>query len=339
MPDRSTRLTWRVYRDRTQAPVPLIKSSTPSTDYSYVPNSFFKGDIATVETYLSAYGLLSGSVYQKNNQLPTSVLADEPILIKREYDPSNPPSDGLLNVMAVPLGFSGTGDNVYYNPTVRTVNGQSVLFVPTDSIPGTNTTLTFTASNLGRGVFRIPSGFPLVTEIKVSGQTYSGLSHYDAYHGSLYLQLIANEPDVVSSNAVVEITVDTSACYNRPLLSLPIGSVPVYEDPSGNVSLGTEFTAEGDIIGFVNKSRRIGYVDTRKRAPVLKDALRYHRIGHAYFDASPISTSHLMIIQTDAPPSRLESAVRSTLPGGTIYRQVSEYIPGEEVFYDADLSQ
>jgi hypothetical protein len=222
------------------------------------------------------------------------------------------------------------------DPHVRMQDGAPVLFTPQtvhDRLGGGEAVLA--ATGIGDGVFQIPAGYPSgPTQVVVGGEVFGDdpdeTVDYDAYHGTIYLEYASGDP--VSVEAVVDVTIDTSRSMAFSLADFDVGTYPIVRTPAGNLRIGHH---HGPTVAMLVVDRPPVYNDARRLAPMRDEngsaAVERHRVGQAHYDASPVSSRHCWVIETDAPPERLREAVQRSMPAGTLYRQIPMFGPATAV--------
>lgn len=311
-------LTWRIYRDRNAATVPLLRRKGGTVRVRYESVRPFTGDRLVVGDFDRATGLYTGRQFTASDELPAAALAEEPILLEG----ASPRCAVPIRTASGDLSVRGDGPNPYLEPRIIHDEGEALLFAPGSRIRRERGTKLVVADELGRGVYRVPAGYVASpVSVRLGGGREATSYQYDAYHGTL---LILDEEGAPLPGAFVTAELQSEERIYRRLSSVKRGVHALVDAGGGHLRL-EEIEREPHqaiVYGFVLIGEDPSFEDTRRRAAAVWDADVAHRIGSGHLDAGPISHGHLYVVASDAPSERIARAVRESLPAGSIVRVV-----------------
>ena len=325
-------LTWRIYRDRTAAPVPLLRRKGGAVRVRYESVRPFSGDRLVVGEFDRGTGLYTGRQFTASDELPSAALAEEPILLEG----ASPRCAVSIRTASGDLSVRGDGANPYLEPRIIHDEGEALLFAPGSRVRRERGTKLVVADELGRGVYRVPAGYVAPpTTVRLGGGREAPSYQYDPYHVKL---LIFYEMGATIPGAFVTAELQTEERIYRRLSSLNRGVHALVNAGGGRLRLQEieRDPHQAIVYGFVLIGEDPSFEDTRRRAAPLLDSDAAHRIGTGHLDAGPISHGHLYVVASDAPPERIARAVRETLPAGSMVRVIPL---GEAPTSAADVSE
>lgn len=282
-----TPLTWRTYRDQKQAPVPVAGAGP--VRYRLERMAGFPDRDLEVGSFDGGVVLQAERQLEGGSELSASLLRDHTALIRPNVDLD------LSYVIARPTRRPSR-PSVYRLPKLV---APGVALTPLDARPGDKNLHVLSCEPLGRGAFKVEPGHVGPAAFRIRGADASFLIDYDPVQGVVYAE---QGGDPVSADAPAELLVRQERTLR---LELEGASHPIL-DQSGRVMA-------------VAQRRPIQVTDER-RLPAYGDDTKWHAVGQAHYDASPIPEGHKWIIDTDADPEDVRDAVRRTLPAGSIWR-------------------
>jgi hypothetical protein len=236
----------------------------------------------------------TGEQIQPGSELPARLLRENVVLIRPEQ------SLDLQYLIARP-DARPSRPSVYRLPKLV---GPGTALTPIDARPGDGELRILEASPIGRGVFNVEPGHVGKAAFRVKGSDGNFLIDYDPAAGAVYAEQ-NGEPVRPDAPAVVLVRQEKTL-----RLQLSGESQPIL-DRSGRL--------------LAIAKRRAVQVSDERHLPDFDDDTKWHAVGQAHYDASPIPEGHKWIIDTDADPEAVRDAARRTLPAGSIWRLKQRY--------------
>jgi len=298
MPD--TPLTWRTYRDRSQAPVPVLEANVAHS-YRLERRIEPEDEKLKVDPFEEAIGAYSGEQWPAQDWLPSKVLAEEPVRIRPEKN------ENLTTQWRWAEPVFDRPDLFTHYDVPAMLPGEEAVLVPEMSRRASDQKPTYRrARRRGSGVFEISPGFRKLKGVLVNGDphAFSGYD-YDPRHGALYIEESWGSP--MPSGVNVEVFVDRQHSMRVGLETTGPGELPI--------AVGTP--AETVAILHHHRTRKMADV---RRLPGPDESKRWHAVDRAHYDGRPIPEGMMWVIQTDASDDEIEDATDRVMPAGTLYR-------------------
>ncbi|RME29020.1 MAG: hypothetical protein D6800_03135 [Candidatus Zixiibacteriota bacterium] len=288
-------LIWRKIRDPERGGASVVGVRSFRRAQLSLNPEIVKDEIIVPE-HTQALGVFSGRTSGASDRLEAEWMREEPILLTLPEDAET------RHVLARPVG-EVSPRSIYRQPVLLS---DSEYMVPGVIFPDGRGFRVFPASSIGHGCYICPRGAPWLQGVYVGPSAYHGYVDYDPYHGIIYLEGEDGSPLIGSDGVEIVVSLERSWIHPTP-------------EHGGVYMVGVSpYQATLRIDTFTE------YTDERRMPEPLPED-REHAVDWGQYDAGPVATEHLWIIQTDADPVEVEKAVRRVLPAGTIYR-VEPYV-------------
>lgn len=293
-------LAWNTYRDRSQAPVPVLQVDVVR-NYRLDQRLEPENEKLEVEPFVEAVGAFTGETWSDQDWLPAKSLGREPVRILPKSDRTR-----TTKWVWAETKFDRPDLFTYYDEPVL-LPGEQALLVPEFHRNASLEKPTYRrARTRGGGVFEISPGFRKLQGVLVNGDphAFSGFD-YDPRHGTFYIEESYGEP--MPSGVNVEVFVDRADSMRVDLEATEPGEVPITVGrPERTVS--------------VLHHRRIRKMEDVRRLPAPDESKRWHAVDWAHYDGRPFPEGMMWIIRTSADREEVEEATDRVMPAGTIYR-------------------
>lgn len=293
-------LTWRTYRDRSQAPVPVLQAKVVH-NYRLRQRMQPEDEKLKVEPFEEAYGAFSDEEWTGQDWLPAKALGSEPVRIR----PSE--NENLTTQWRLAEPEFERPDLYTHYDVPKLLPSEEAILVSEYRHRASEKKPTYRrAKSWGQGLFQISPGFRELQGVLVNGDphAFSGYD-YDPRHGMIYMEESWGNPMPADVN--VEVFVDRSESMRMGLEHTDPGEIPV------TVGHPKETVA-------TLEHRRVRKMKDVRRLPSPNESDRWHAVDWAHYDGRPIPEGMMWIIHTDAPKSEVEEATDRVMPAGTLYR-------------------